>query len=422
MNNFLGLVALLVAGGSTVLLASRYKDIAVVLGVAFSARAAAALFHFYVSPLPNGKADAVTFERFAWEWGQNGLVEALSHFTGADSYFYAWLMSLLYAVTDRSLLMLQATSVFVGVVCVFFAWRLAREIFGEREARKVAWVMALFPTVIQYSALTMREVWIVLFFTVGLIGVVRWAKSRRLMPAVKAVMAFGAATFFHGGMFVAVIAFLGLIAARSARQLIRSISRGQIKIFAAVGLTLVLAGFGSYIVSGVSLPKLGTPANAIDPNAWTERFERRASMEDAEARYGKWQVPNNPIDLVWIIPAKSVYFLFSPAPWDLRTPAHLIGLFDAVLYLFLALLAWGQRRIIWAHPGGRAISLIFLAMILTFGIGTGNFGTAVRHRAKFVVVLIVLASRGLPRFRFHGRSIAGQSAPSKVQDFDIKGS
>lgn len=408
MSDFLGWTAIFIVGGLTMLLASRFRSIALVLGVAFSARTVAALFHFYIAPLPNGKADAGTFEMYAWEWGQNGLVEALSHFTGADSYFYAWLMSLLYAVTDRSLLMLQATSVLIGVLCVFFAWRLAQEIFGERESRKAAWIMALFPTVVQYSALTMREVWVVLFFTIGLIGVARWAKSRRLKPAFKAVMAFGAAIFFHGGMFVAIVAFLGLVALHSARQLINSFSRGQIKIFAATGLALVLAGFATYLGSGVSLPKLGTPAKAIDPEVWVERFERRAAMKGAEARYGEWQVPNDTGDLVWIIPAKSVYFLFSPAPWDLRRPVHLIGLFDATLYLVLAFLAWRQRRIILANPGSRAILSVFLALILTFGIGTGNFGTAIRHRAKFVVVLIVLASPRIPLLRFHGKSSANE--------------
>ena len=38
-------------------------------------------------------------------------------------------------------------------------------------------------------------------------------------------------------------------------------------------------------------------------------------------------------DLVWAIPVKVTYLLFSPFPWDIKTPAHLIGLIDGLLYL-----------------------------------------------------------------------------------------
>ena len=119
-------------------------------------------------------------------------------------------MSLLYAITDRSLLMLQSTSVLVGVLCVYFTWKLTQHLWEERHARKAAWGMALFPMVIQYSAITMREAWVVLFFILGLIGVVRWARDGGLKPIAGGITAFTAATFFHGGMFVAVLAFLGL--------------------------------------------------------------------------------------------------------------------------------------------------------------------------------------------------------------------
>jgi len=415
MADLLGWTALLIAAGFTLLLVIRHQSIAIALGVAFGARAIAALFHFYIAPLPDGRADAVRFERYAWEWGQGGFTEALTHFTGPDSYFYSWLMSLLYAVTDRSLLMLQATSVLVGVLGVFFAWRLARELWNERNARKVAWVMALFPMVVQYGALTMREAWIVLFFILGLIGVVRWAKNGGFRPVAGGFAAFIAATFFHGGMFIAVLAFLGLISARAGHRLLSGLSRGRVRALAVVGLIAAVGGIGSYIGSGVSLPKLGTAAEAVDLQRWTERFEYQQSIEEATAKYGSWQVPGHPSELLWIVPAKSAYFLFSPFPWDLRAPRHLIGLVDGLFYLGLAFLIWRHRRSIWADPGGRAVLMILLAMVLAFGVGTGNFGTALRHRAKFVVALIALAAPRIPRLVFWRRNgSAAQGDPSTL--------
>ena len=149
MSDILGLFGLAVALSVTVALILRRTELAAVLLIAFIIRAGAALFHFYVAPLPDGTADAIAIERYAWEWAQGGLSSALGHYPGIDSYFYSWLMSLLYSVTDRSLLLLQSASVLVGVLGVFATWRLAFELWDAQSARKAAWVMALFPMLVQ---------------------------------------------------------------------------------------------------------------------------------------------------------------------------------------------------------------------------------------------------------------------------------
>ncbi|WP_404297326.1 ArnT family glycosyltransferase [Halomonas sp.] len=414
MADTLGIIALLVCALVTLILAVRHPSIGVVLFVALSVRAAAALFHFYVAPLPDGTSDAVSFEQNAWEWSQGGFSAALGHFEGPDSYFYSWLMSLLYAITDRSLLMLQATSVLAGVFCVFFAWQLARELWDSSSARKVAWLMALFPMVVQYGALTMREVWIVLFFILGLIGVVRWAKIGGLGPAVGGIAAFVVATFFHGGMFVAILAFLSLICAREGKRMLNGLYRGRIAIFAFIGLIAIVSAIAGYVGSGISLPKLGTALDAVDLQSWIARSQYQQSLEDAGARYGDWLVASQPIDFLWIVPIKSFYLIFAPFPWDLRAPQHIIGLVDALLYLSLTFYALRYRKSIWANPGSRAVLLIFLAMVLAFGVGTGNFGTGMRHRAKFVVALFVLAAPKIPQLILLRSKNSASSATSAI--------
>jgi len=260
--------------------------------------------------------------------------------------------------------------------------------------------------VVQYAALTLREVWVVMFFLLGLIGVVRWARSNRALPAFGAVAAFSAGTIFHGGMFVAVVAFLGLVGSRAVRLWFVGLTRGRVRAFAAVGLMVSVIAIGGYVGSGLSLPKVGTAAQAFDLASWTGRFQSQANMEDAGARYGAWAVPGSPAGLLWIAPVKAVYFLFSPFPWSISNPRHLVGLVDAVLYTALAICCWRNRRRIRSDPGARAVLAIFVALVFAFGIGTGNFGTALRHRAKFVAALLVLAAPRVWRLRIGGLSAA----------------
>jgi hypothetical protein len=168
---------------------------------------------------------------------------------------------------------------------------------------------------------------------------------------------------------------------------------------------------GGYIFTGISVPKLGTIEEAADFQNLTEYMEYQANIEDAGARYPSRLVPSHEFELLWVVPVKSVYFLFSPFPWDLSNPKHFIGLVDAFFYLAMAILLWRNRRSIWVDPGGKALLLMSLAMVIVFGVGTGNFGTALRHRAKFVAALIVLAAPRLPRLVFHGRFKTGSTEP-----------
>lgn len=398
MGDLLGWTGLLLSACATAILVNRRPSLGIVLACAFIARATAALVHYYLVPLPGGRADAVNFELQAWLWGQDGLATALQNFPGISSYTYAWLMSLLYASFDRSLLMLQATSVLAGVVGVYLTWRLAHELWNERAAHKAAWVMALFPMVVQYSALTMREPWVVVFLLLGLLGVLRWGRTGGLLPVLSAVGAFTIGTFFHGGMFIAVVAFLGVIAASSLRQWLGGITRGRVRAVAAVGLVASVLVVTSVVLSGVSVPKLGTAAEAVDFATWVARFESRSANEDAGARYGAWQIPGNELDLLWIAPMKTVYFLFSPFPWDVRTSKHVVGLLDGILYIGIGFFAWRNRKAVRSDSGARAVFLVVFTVVFTFGIGTGNFGTAMRHRSKLVAAFLCLAAPCLPRF------------------------
>jgi hypothetical protein len=142
-------------------------------------------------------------------------------------------------------------------------------------------------------------------------------------------------------------------------------------------------------------------------------FESRVT---GEAAYPLWLQPDSSIDFIWAVPARGLYLLFSPFPWDVGSGRHLVGMADGLLYLILACLILRNRRRLMAEPGSKALLLLLIPLLLAFGVGTGNFGTALRHRAKFVAGLIVLASSLLPRLvlrsRTHLRDVQAASATS----------
>ena len=99
-------------------------------------------------------------------------------------------------------------------------------------------------------------------------------------------------------------------------------------------------------------------------------------------------------------PIRSVYVVFAPFPWDIIKAKHLIGMFDAFLYMYLSFLIFKNRKLIWRDKTLGIILIILLSYIFVFGIGVGNFGTGIRHRSKFAIMFIILAAPFLKKFIF----------------------
>jgi uncharacterized membrane protein YeiH len=75
-----------------------------------------------------------------------------------------------------------------------------------------------------------------------------------------------------------------------------------------------------------------------------------------------------------------------------RGAVDILGFIDALLYAGLALLILKNWRNICRNTLTR-VAVVFLAVgLIVFALGTANYGTAIRHRAKFAPLLIVVAA------------------------------
>ena len=393
-SDLVGWSCLVVVLASVTFLSVRHPRMFLILAIAFLVRTIAALFHFYVMPLPDGTGDANKFDLWAFAYSADGWKEAFNWYPGARSHFYPWLMSLVYLVTGRSFLLLQSISVFVGVLSVYATWLLGSEVWNDRAGRRAAWVMALFPTVVMYSALPLREAYLTCILMFGLVWVARWSREGKVRQAIWAMLLFGVGTFFHGAIFLVAFAFLVVIASKILLRGGQSIIRGRLRLTALIGLIVIVGGLLYWGLSGAYVDKLGRLTDIFDLQRWVSYSQAKyyADGHASNAVYPGWTAPETVGDLVWAIPVKIIYLLFSPFPWDMRTPAHLIGVIDGLLYLGLIIIITRNIKTIWLNPAARTVLLVILPFIVAYGIGTSNFGTSIRHRAKFVGVLIMLSS------------------------------
>ena len=397
--DLVGITALLFLALCVTICSLRWPTVTKILWAAFVVRVFAVLFHLYISPLPDSDADSTTFERVAWELAQYGFMDAFSNLELNNSYLISWVISLFYAATDRSLLLAHSLSVLMGTGTVLLGWLLFRELWGDRIAIKGAWLLVFFPSLVLYSALILRESYITLFLTLGLLGAVYWIRTSRLRSLLLAIFGLGVATLFHGAMFIVPLIFFVIIFWQSLKKIIVGLKRFKLSgnLFTLLLSTVIVLVFffsGKFYVS-----KIGN-INSLDLERLiriTKISTRSSGGNQDGGSYPIWTVPNSLFELTYKMPVRSIYFLFSPFPWDVRKLSHIIGSFDGLMYMVLVFFLFCNYKAIWADPATRFIFLALLVSLLAFGVGVGNFGTGLRHRSKFVVMIIAMAAPYLPR-------------------------
>lgn len=366
--------------------------------LAWASRAGAALFHRFVYPLPDGVADAVAFNNAAIIWAERfGCTLTNPAADSANIHLYSRILATIYGCLDYSVLAAQFLNVMLGSLSVGYLARATALLWGRRPASRVAYILALYPIFVMYGAITLREAPIYFFVSLGIYYVIKYiVQSKRVSYLVYSALAFLIGSIFHGAVAFALIS----IPIAVSESLLSRTRQGADRIFLKF-LLVVIGGVAAaglvYYADHISLNKFGN-LGSVDAERLVREIENRT---EGGAAYLTGLSVSGPTDVVWQAPIRMVYFLFSPFVWDVRSPMHIIGLVDGLFYIWMTYLLikyWGMIRTRSVLP----IVVTCLLLVFVFAFGTGNFGTALRHRAKFYPVILVVVAP------FIGRKIASR--------------
>lgn len=395
MADLLGLTAIALISVLTFFLASYQPKAAKILFVALAVRIIVLLLGHYIVDLPDSGKDDLTFENKAWEWAQFGFFNTINQYPGPDSSFVSWIIALVYSVTGRSLLMAKSISLLFGIGSVFLGWLLTLRIWDERSASKAGWFFALYPTLILYSCLTLRETYISFFLLVAMFGIVIWAKKQSFKSIILSIFGFTAATFFHGGMIIGAVTFLTIILIRNIHTSLILLKRLVINLKVFLIIFLISLIIGIYISQGINIPKIGSFEVLTNLERFLENVNQRRL---GDASYPEWLSVNSVNELIYKGPIRIFYFMFSPFLVEIEKISHLFGFFDSIIYALLVFFTLRNRKVIWKNIALRTILIVLASYFVAFGLVIGNFGTAVRHRAKFIITFILIIAPLLPKF------------------------
>lgn len=381
-------------------------------------RVVVALAHRFFFIIPEGKADAVRFERTAWEWAQSGCGNMGDHLNLGASYVHSWIVGNVYACTDRAPFVFQTINVILGVLTVLLIARIAERLWDRHSGSRAAWVAAFFPMLIVYSAVQLREVWFTTFMLLGALFLVNWVQRGSVFYLLVAGASFFITAIFHGGAVFGLLAIAFVLAVWAGRELIRGAHTGRVKTPILLGALIIgsVGGIGVLLVDGLRFSSIGDPSRMMEQLDGLD--ERTARLAQGGAAYPSYMIPSSGLETVLLTIPRMGYLLIGPPPWDVRSPSHLIGMLDGLFYLAVVVLLWRYRACWWYREDFRILIFVLIGMTLVYGWGASNFGTGIRHRAKLVGLLIALSAGLLGRARW--RRLRLEALPKKLSRSNIR--
>ena len=229
-------------------------------------------------------------------------------------------------------------------------------------------------------------------------GIVNWFRQRSYKSIVEVIIGFIGATFFHGSLIIGLFVFLFFITLDSFKKTFKLLLMKRINLKILIIIIFSLTILGLYFTNKISLPYLQTFNKTINP-AFLKHEVINLKVK-GDAAYPEWTKIDANIEFLYKVPIRTLYFLFSPFPWDVNKLSHLVGLLDSFFYMILAYLIFQNRKAIWKDPALRITLIVLFSYFIIYGVGVGNFGSGVRHRSKFTIELILLAAPLIPRFIF----------------------
>lgn len=393
MHHFLGFFGLLTGGLLVLFIAFSYRGLRQQILAAYSLRTIFALIHYFgIWAVPGGRGDAHVFLRRAEEWSYLPWNEFFSAFNPSASYVISWIGALLYKIFGVSPLLFTSMNVLLGSLIVPVTYWLAFRMFDRRVAYWAAWGAAVMPFAVFYSSVMLREVISILPFMLALVFVTYWVERGNFIYALLAVTFFTIPAIFHGAWAIALVPFAFVVILETFRQFKKGASTGKVhlKMFASSLGILGIIAVALTLALGASL-RLGS-VGAVEQLA-TEETLMGTAREEASggSGYPSFVANIDPVSKPWGIPLRMGYFLFSPFPWDISSPRHLQGFIASFAFIAIALSMWNGRHRFKGNRQAKAVFIIAFFMVFVFSFGTSNIGTSIRHRTKFLFVLLALA-------------------------------
>jgi len=315
----------------------------------------------------------------------------LGSFQHEHAGYQYMLAALFYVVNSPTRMVAAVLNCFFGALTVVVTYRIARTLFSEWVAARVGWWTCLLPSLIVWSAQTVKEPVVIFLETLALYGCVNLKRSgfsvrHVVLCAVTAILVIPF-RFYVAYIVAGTIVF---------SLLLPQFTRRKMSLSSAL---LVVLLFGPLLtLSGVLIRH-------------EARFDRFDAKFIASYRHGLTVGAGSGVDinydlnsnqgLAMAILTGGAYLLLAPFPWELGGSLRKI-LTTPELFVWWWLVTVGLIPGLWYTVRKRfsdvqPLLFFVIGLGLLYSVTFGNVGLAYRQRAQLLPWLVIIAMVGLER-------------------------
>lgn len=337
--------------------------------------------------------DAITYETRGWAvlqaWLGNGPYPDRLAGTLQVGHFYV--NAAVFAVFGRVPEAVAVLNLFVSVWTVGVMYSIARLLAPERPlvARISATLFCFYPSIVLWSVLNIREAPMIFLLTTTVLLFMRLQRRPSPVDLPLLIAALGAMLFYRQYMaaLVAGACVMGLLVSLS-RSPRRAVILGTLALTATIVITQA-AGWTTSLTGDQASETLGTV------QLLREDMARGASS----SFIGESDV-STVGGAISYLPVGMTYFLLAPFPWALESLLQTITFPETVIWY--TLLPFGLLGGWWSLRNRLLTASIPLFVLITvsfaYALVQGNVGTAFRHRAQILPLMLVMIALGIVRW------------------------
>jgi hypothetical protein len=319
---------------------------------------------------------------------------------GAGPHAYYYLVGALYWALGEWSLLPKLLNALAGALTVPLTYEVALSVSGREEvAQRSALWAATFPSLVLWSSLNIRDVWIVLLIVFICREALRLQERFSVLVALRMAAAVLLLSQFRDYILFAV----------TLPILISFLIKGRAHLLRNAVLGMLVAVVVIYADRAAGQ---GRRLRFVDLEALQEM---RQFTSVGGSRYDEAVDISTPGRALAFLPKGLAFFLFAPYPWTIRNLRQAVTLPEMLFFYSLvpSMLVGARDLLRTRAPAALMLLLITLSLTLGYALGEANAGAAYRHRAQVLVFLLIFAAAGVAARR-RARAPLGQPLAEAV--------
>lgn len=324
--------------------------------------------HKYVLISLSPGSDALRFEQLAYNFYREYAFNEEANIFQSSTAYSRLIGSIYYLGKDYIVIpgLINITAHSISIVLIYMIFK---QVFNTQKGIYMTiLIFILYPIGMITTVTSLRESLITMFILLFTVFVLKYVQSNRIEFLLGSIITLIIGSLFHIGVISLIyIVIFCMIFINKRKNLFATLSAILLSI---VSFVLITTSENS---------KISAALNSNNENL---------NANDARADYLTSYSGSGLSSIIDYRLPQIFYFFTKPFPWEISTVQDIVGFINVFVILtglFLSIYIYIKKK------NQKILTVILIVMIIyfTYALGTSNYGTALRHRDKISILIVM---------------------------------